>query len=129
MCGAVRYEATGEPLYIGNCHCHSCRHHPGAPVVTAVVFEVDKVRFTGVDRGIYNSSQGVGRAFCSQCGTSLTWEGNYRELEIIGVHISTLDAPDAHVPDRHWYYEERIAWFDIADGLPRYGGEDDGPSA
>ncbi len=120
MCGAVRYEAIGKPLCVAHCHCHSCRHHTGAPVVTFVAFEADKVRFTKGERSIYNSSSGVGRGFCKQCGTPLTWEGAYREHVIIEFHISTLDDPDAHVPAWHWYYEERIAWFDVADDLPRY---------
>lgn len=124
MCGAVRYEAIGEPLEIGHCHCHSCRRHTGAPVVTFVVFAAEKVRFSGRERSIYNSSLGVKRAFCDQCGTSLTWEGVYGEHAIIEFHISTLDDPDTFVPDRHWYHEEHIAWFDVADGLPRYLGND-----
>lgn len=74
MCGSVRYDAIGKPLSIGYCHCNSCRHHTGAPVVTYIVFEVDKVRFTQSNRTIYNSSPGVGRGFCDKCGTPLTWE-------------------------------------------------------
>jgi len=123
MCGAVRYEAVGEALDIGYCHCHSCRRHTGAPVVTFVVFEADNVHFTGRERSIYESSPGVARAFCGQCGTPLTWEGDYGKHVIIEVYISTLDDPDSFVPDRHWYHEERIAWFDVADILPRYRGE------
>ena len=46
MCGAVRYEAVGEPITVGHCHCHSCRGHTGAPVVTVVMFERDRVKFT-----------------------------------------------------------------------------------
>ena len=23
-CGAIRYECTAEPLYMGNCHCRDC---------------------------------------------------------------------------------------------------------
>jgi hypothetical protein len=124
MCGAVRYEATGEPLEIGLCHCHSCRRHSGAPVVAFVMFDADKVRFTGPARGIYESSPGVKRAFCGQCGTPLTWEGRSRawDKEIIEFHISTLDEPDGFLPDRHWFHDERIAWFDVADDLPRYRG-------
>jgi hypothetical protein len=89
-----------------------------------VAFEADKVRFTQRDRNIYNSSPGVGRGFCEQCGTPLTWEGNYRGRVIIEFHISTLDDPDAYVPEWHWYHEERIAWFDVADRLPRYRASD-----
>ncbi len=78
LCGAVRYEAIGEPLEVGHCHCYSCRHHTGVPVVSWVMFEADKVRFTGRERSIYNSSPGVDRAFCGQCGTTLTRERRSR---------------------------------------------------
>ena len=124
MCGAVRYEAIGEPLEIGHCHCLSCRRHTGAPGLTWVMFEVDKIRFTGRERSVYNSSSGVERAFCSQCGTPLTWEGRSRAWDrpIIEFLISTLDDPERFVPDQHWFHEERIAWFDVADDLPRYRG-------
>ncbi len=124
MCGAVRYEASGEPLGIGYCHCQSCRRHSGAPVVAFVGFREDRVRFTGRARSVYNSSPGVGRAFCGQCGTTLTWEGFSRASNstIIEFHISTLDDPDRFVPREHTRHPERIAWFDVADRLPRYRG-------
>ncbi len=122
MCGAVRYEAIGELLGVGHCHCASCRRHTGAPVVTFVAFEAQQVRFPKGERRIYVSSPGVARAFCDQCGTPLTWEAHARvwDRPIIEFHISTLDDPDAFVPDRHWFHGERIAWFDVADDLPRY---------
>jgi hypothetical protein len=122
MCGAVRYEAVGAPLGVGHCHCHSCRRHTGAPVVTFVAFRADQVHFAGHERSIYRSSPNVERAFCNQCGTPLTWEAYARTFgtQIIEFHISTLDDPDNFVPDRHWFHGERIAWFDVADDLPRY---------
>lgn len=125
MCGAVRYEATGEPLAIGYCHCHSCRRHTGALVVAYVGFKAGQVRFSGRKRNLYNSSQGVKRAFCSHCSTSLTWEGfsGGSNAAIIEFHISTLDEPDDFVPEEHWLHDERIAWFDVADGLPRFRGK------
>ena len=43
MCGEVRYEAIGEPPYVGHCHCKSCRQHTGAPVVTLVAFMADGI--------------------------------------------------------------------------------------
>ncbi len=124
MCGAVRYEARGEALGIGHCHCRSCRRHSGAPVVTYVGFNADRVRFSGRERSLYNSSPGVQRAFCGLCGTPLTWEGctSASSGAIIEFHIGTLDHPDGFVPRDHTYYGERIAWFDVADNLPRYPG-------
>lgn len=120
MCGAVRYEAIGEPFAVGYCHCRSCRHHTGAPVAALVAFERDRVKFTKADRSIYNSSPGVERGFCDQCGTPLSWEGKaWDGLLFINFHISTLDSPDNYVPDRHWYHSKRIAWVEVSDDLPR----------
>ncbi len=122
MCGAVRFEATGVPLGIGYCHCMSCRRHTGAPVVAYVGFKADQVVFRGEERSIYTSSPGVARAFCSTCGTSLTWEGvtAASDGKIIEFHISSIDNPGGFVPKDHTRYGERIAWFDVADKLPRY---------
>ena len=122
MCGAVRYKVIEEPLYVSYCHCHSCRRHTGAPVVAFVVFDDDKVHFDRRDRSIFNSSPGTRRGFCDQCGTPLTCEGQVGEQKVIGFYISTFDDPGAYVPDRHYRHEERIAWFDVADDLPRYLG-------
>ncbi len=121
MCGEVRYEAVGEPRAVGYCHCRSCRHHTGAPVTTYAAFERERVTFTKGDRKIYNSSPDVGRAFCGECGTTLTFEAKEEEwdgLLFILLHISTLDIPDDYAPDLHWYHEERIAWFEAVDNLP-----------
>ncbi len=123
MCGAVRYETRGESFGVIHCHCQSCRKHNGAPVVTLAGFKADQVKFSGDERKIYESSPGVGRAFCGNCGTPLTWEGDGGDLgPIVELHISTFDNPDALVPSAHAFYSERITWMDIADNLPRYEG-------
>ena len=123
MCGAVRYETAGETFGVGHCHCRSCRRHNGAAVATFAGFKADQVTFSGEPRKIYESSPGVGRAFCGTCGTPLTWEGEPRELgPIVEFHISTFDNPDVLVPGNHAFYGERIPWLDIADNLPRYEG-------
>ncbi len=120
MCGAIRYEAVGEPMVVAHCHCDSCRRHTGAPLVTLVSFEASQVRFTEGSRKIYASSPGVGRAFCGDCGTTLTWESEQRGQSLIEFHIGTLDEPDALPPSLQVFHGERLAWFDTADCLPRY---------
>jgi hypothetical protein len=123
MCGAVRYSTRGEPSRVLHCHCQSCRTHTGAPVATLAVFKADQVEFSGGERKIYNSSPGVGRAFCANCGTTLTWETDFGdEGPICAIHISTFDNPDVLTPTAHSFYPERISWFDVVDDLPRYEG-------
>ena len=58
MCGTVRYEARGEPLFVALCHCASCRHHTGAAVATLAVFDSEQVAFTEGTRKLYASSIG-----------------------------------------------------------------------
>jgi len=123
MCGAVRYETTDAPNRVLHCHCLSCRQHTGASAATLAVFKPGQVRFSGDERKIYNSAPNVGRAFCTYCGASLTWETVLGgEEAICAIHISTFDNPDALVPSAHSFYPERISWFDIADTLPRHKG-------
>ena len=123
MCGAVRYETTGESFRVINCHCQSCRKHTGAPAATLAVYKVGQVKFNGDERKIYKSSPGVGRVFCRECGTPLTWETGLGDMgPVCALHISTFDNPNALMPTAHSFYSERISWFDIADNLPRYEG-------
>ena len=123
MCGAVRYETTGQSFGVVHCHCHSCRKHNGAPVATLAGYKAGQVSFSGVKRRLYQSSPGALRAYCGDCGTPLTWEGDGGDLgPIFELHLSTFDEPDLLVPTAHAFYPERISWFDIADNLPRFEG-------
>ncbi len=123
MCGAVQFEARGEPFDVTHCHCHSCRKHNGAAVVTLAGYKDEQVTFHGSPRKHYASSPGVRRGFCGDCGTPLTWEGDGGELgPIIEFHISTFDDPGSLAPTAHAFEPERIVWMEIADDLPRYEG-------
>ena len=103
------------------CHCESCRRHTGAPVVALAGFGATQIRYTKGQPRHHASSLGVERAFCSDCGTPLTWEGDDgaggRFIEIL---VGTLDMPDAFPPALQIHHDERLAWFETADALPRY---------
>ena len=126
LCGQVRYETIGDPFAVNHCHCQSCRKHNGGPVVTLAGYQIERVRFEGDERKKYESSPGAFRAFCENCGTPLTWEGDGGDLgQIVELHISTFDDPEALVPTSHAFAPERISWFDVADELPRFEGFSD----
>mgnify|MGYP001819637339 CR=1 FL=1 len=53
----------------------------------------------------------------------MTWETDLRGYgRVCAIHISTFDDPERLPPSCHSFYAEKIAWFDIADTLPRYKG-------
>ena len=123
LCGAVRYETTADSEWAWYCHCSSCRRHTGAPVAMFVGFPADEVQWPAGQRALYESSPGVFRGFCRDCGTPLTYEGVWKGKEMFEVHISTLDEPDRFPPNKHCFHNERIAWFDVSDELRREDAE------
>ena len=116
MCGKFRYVATGAPDTTLFCHCESCRKHTGAPVVALAGYRADQIHWPAGAPPRYASSAHVLRAFCTDCGTPMTWEGD----GLIEILIATMDAPDAFAPRMHIHHGERLPWCEIADTLPRY---------
>ena len=47
LCGSLRYEAQGEPLYAGHCYCSDCRKASGSGFVPYMGFASNAVRFSG----------------------------------------------------------------------------------
>jgi len=91
-----------------------------------VGYKQDQVSYPKGERKFYESSPGVKRAFCDQCGTPLTWEGDGGELGPLAEFlISTLDNPEAFAPQCHIHHGERLPWFETSDNLPRYRVWDD----
>ena len=50
LCGALRYEAVGEPLGSGHCYCADCRKASGSGFVPFMGFTASAVRFSGEAR-------------------------------------------------------------------------------
>lgn len=119
MCGAVRYEASGEPFNITLCHCKDCRRASGAPALAWFSVRKDALRWTRGAPARNPSSPGVERLFCGACGTQLTWHGA-DSGEDIDVTIGSLDDPDALQPGDHTYFAQHVRWLHLADTLPRY---------
>ena len=91
LCGAVRYEVTGPLRDVVLCHCAMCRRTHGhigaysaAPKAALTVTQSRGLRF-------YESSPGIRRGFCADCGASLFWDSKARDYTSIAA--GTLDAP------------------------------------
>ena len=71
-CGAVRFEASGEPLSVGYCHCSDCRRATGAPVSAFVGFRAEDVSLTGETLRIFENGAVI-RSFCNVCGSPIAY--------------------------------------------------------
>lgn len=108
-CGGSRFEAKGAPKFIGNCHCEDCRRATAAAFSTYVGYLDDQVRWSGADRKIFQSSKGVRRGFCGDCGTPLSYQGEKWAGET-HLFIGTFDDPRGLTPTSDVFTKEALPW-------------------
>jgi GNAT superfamily N-acetyltransferase len=125
FCGAVRYEATGQPREVSHCHCSMCRRAAGAPVVTWATYPTAAFRWTRGTPAALHSSPPVTRSFCGACGTALAFFTS-DEAAWIDVTVASMDQAAAMAPHDHIWTEERLPWMMLDDDLPRLPGEHPG---
>ena len=73
-CGKVRYEAEGEPVLRGLCHCRECQYISGGAANVALGMPLSGFHYTKGEPKIFERAdleQPVKRQFCPDCGTSL----------------------------------------------------------
>ena len=93
LCESIRYRFEGPTQFQSYCHCRSCRLATGAPAAAFVGLLTSQYTEVRGARTIFESSPGVFRGFCGECGSSLTFEGTNWPGEI-HVYTSTLDSPE-----------------------------------
>jgi hypothetical protein len=119
-CGAIRYQAAGEPITHALCHCTDCRRHAGAPMVGWTMYPEAAVKVTQGEPKIYESSKDGRRHFCGACGTGLFYVNNAMLPGIVDIQSATYDEPE-RIPARlHIQVAERIAWMANAHELPKF---------
>lgn len=114
FCGAIEIEATGEPLEMGYCHCGSCRHYSGAPLVAFILFAADQVRVASGGGLLSRFEKGgmSARRFCSRCGGHVMTE--LPDFGLVDVYPAVLPSVDFR-PSVHLNYGERV--LPVRDGL------------
>ena len=118
LCGKTSFEYQGDALWCGYCHCESCRRHTASPVTVFIGVPRSAYRYTGLEPGIYESSEGVRRHFCKNCGTPMAFDAD-RYVDEIHFYIVSLDEPESLAPEFHCHYDERLSWLDISDELAK----------
>ena len=96
FCGAVRYRVMVKPKFVGICYCQDCTRAVGSVVTMWADFPAEKFEFTGNEPVRFESSPGIIRTFCGQCGTSLTYHDKDGSKGYLAT--ATLDDPNALPP-------------------------------
>jgi hypothetical protein len=65
------------------------------------------------------SSSFAERLFCGRCGTPLGIDYDIQP-ETFDFSVGTLDDPGAVQPRFHIFWASKVAWFNLADDLPKH---------
>ncbi len=122
LCGAVTYEAKGEPMIVGHCHCVDCRKASGAGHGTHVAMPESDVKVKGEVKGYAHptdSGNSVERCFCPKCGCAI-YSTNSGMPGMVFLRASSLDDPDQVTPQMIVYASRAPKWDVMDAGLPSF---------
>ncbi len=117
-CGAVKFEASGQPVWVGHCHCESCRRASGSVMTSFATYPLDKVIFTGAMPARIPTDDGVVRSFCGHCGSPVAYESSGKKNQI-DLHLGLFDDLEQIKPQDHTHYAEKVSWLQADEHLPK----------
>jgi hypothetical protein len=112
LCGALRYEADGEPLGTGHCYCADCRKASGSGFIPFMAFAKGAVRFSGQTLKFASKAangRDALRNSCPICG-SLVFGGELGKDESFTIYAGTLDDPSSFRPRIAIFTRNRPTW-------------------
>ena len=122
LCGAVRFECSGEPVMTGHCHCEDCRRTSGTGHSSHMAVPEQSVALTG-KTSVYDrpadSGNVVSRHFCGRCGAPV-YSKNAAMPGIVFLRASTFDDLEVFKPQMHVYASRAPSWDKPQDGLPAF---------
>ena len=119
LCGTLRYEVDGEPLYTGHCYCSDCRKASGSGFIPFMGVAASQVRFQGESRMFVSKAANGGdahRNFCPVCA-SLVFGGVRGESDSFTLYVGSLDDPSLFEPKIAIFARSRPDWALIPPGL------------
>jgi len=117
LCGAIRFEVTGDLHPPDACHCSQCRKHSGhfwastdVPRANVTIHGADTLTW-------FRSSEKVRRGFCSTCGASLFWDPLHKDK--IAIAMGAFDSPTHTKLAMHIHVADKGDYYELGDGLPQ----------
>lgn len=91
----------------------------GAPSLAWTIFPAGSFAFVAGTPVRLQSSPGVWRTFCGQCGTTLTYQRDDR-LQMIDATTASLDDPHAFPPAVEIWTSQKVAWESLNGAIPQF---------
>jgi len=124
LCGAVRYEVSGELAAIQLCHCSMCRRASGTAFASNMPVRAADFRIVAGEASLksYESRPGKQRLFCAECGSPII-SRSAGDPGMVRIRAGALDEPvDARLAF-HFHVASKASWMPITDDLPQHPGK------
>jgi hypothetical protein len=122
-CGAIRYEASAQPIAMVHCHCRDCQRSSGGPFSSFVVLPDDALRFTQGTLKIHDTPSEAGgknhRGFCSACGSPIRSQPDAAP-QVVAVWTGSLDDPSWFAPQCDVWTSDAHVWDSMNPRLAKF---------
>ncbi len=122
LCGAVRFQADGEPIVMVNCHCSRCRRGRSAAHATNLFVGLDQFRWTHGEAHVrvfdLPGAERFGTNFCRICGSDVPRHSP--KIGRVNIPAGCLDTDPGIRPGYHIFVGSKAPWYDISDALPQF---------
>lgn len=115
MCGQVHFSFSGQPRFVADCVCESCRKAHGATAVcwVGVKTEQFKVDIGASSISWFRSSPESERGFCTNCGTRMFFRSS-KWLGETHMAVAAFATPHDLQSSKISFADEMPAWSALA---------------
>ena len=123
LCGAIRYEITGDPVRAANCHCDEYRKATGASFATVAFFKEEDVKVTqGTPKQIRHpadSGNTMLKEFCGDRGSQVLGAGSGSPW-VRSVRVGSLDDASFVVPQMDLYTGKALPFSRLSEATEHF---------
>lgn len=121
LCGAVRFEISGEFERFFLCHCSRCRKGTGSAHAANLFSSTATIDWLSGQDSVRTYQVPATRhqkAFCTGCGSALP---RVQPMGLV-VPAGSLDSAIEIRPDAHICWDSRAGWDERLEDVPKLGG-------
>lgn len=122
LCGAVKYEVTGEATRFFHCHCSRCRKATGTGHASNLFLQPGELKWLQGEDQVRSfklpDAKRFTNTFCATCGGRLPRQAPGTDVVLVPAGSLDCDAPIK--PQARIFMAWSAKWACAGDGLPAY---------
>ena len=122
LCGAVKYEVSGEPTRFYHCHCSRCRKATGTGHASNLFLQPGTLTWLSGEEQIrafkVPEAKRFTNHFCATCGSRLPRQ--IKDTDVVMIPSGSLDDDAPIKPQARVFAGSSASWSCTGDALPVY---------